>query len=203
MTKRQFVELIQDRLSGGDMPDDMKGKMHPRVIEEWLGLALIEILSDLEDKDSKSGHGFSAASLIQSYPVDVLEVNGRFTVDLPYKLLSGHDSFYGFFPCEDGMPLGLRRKGGENTALNYLKGDCAVTLYIEGNRLVFSGNPKVETGTVQMLPSMDSMKADDDLVVPKGVGRAIAEYTVNMMLGKLNQPEDELNNQTADNERQK
>ncbi len=41
MTKRQFVELIQDRLSGGDMPDDMKGKMHPRVIEEWLGLALI------------------------------------------------------------------------------------------------------------------------------------------------------------------
>ena len=39
MRKITLVELVQDHLSGGDTPDDVKGRYHPEVVANLLALA--------------------------------------------------------------------------------------------------------------------------------------------------------------------
>ena len=44
MTKRQWIELIIDYLAGGACPADLRGKYHPRVVEELFGLVYSDII---------------------------------------------------------------------------------------------------------------------------------------------------------------
>ena len=80
MRKVTLIDLAQDFLSGGDAPDDVKGRYHPEVISNFLALAYNEVVMQtyLEGKMHSDYSVLDAWALNHTLPI----VSG--VVELPY-----------------------------------------------------------------------------------------------------------------------
>lgn len=190
ITKRQMVELIQNRLAGGDVTEDIKGKYPYQVIAYLIGLVYTDVV-----------YSNPQAKKDASVPYD-LERQGaapRFYVELPATPLMGSESLT-YVSGSDGCWYPSRMGSIENHIMNILKPQTnLVTNYLQGRKLYFNGTP-TETITVEMIPNPNSMSDDDYLTAP-GKEAAIFQMVVQMIQQAGLKPEEVYNNNVPDSDK--
>ena len=190
ITKRQMVELIQNRLAGGDVTEDIKGKYPYQVIAYLVGLVYTDIV-----------YSNPQAKKDASVPYD-LERQGtapKFYVDLPATPLMGSESLT-YVSGTDGCWYPARMGSIENHIMNILKPQTnLVTSYLQGRKLYFNGTPTT-TITVEMIPNPNSMSDDDYLSAP-GKEAAIFQMVVQMIQQAGLKPEEVYNNNVPDSDK--
>jgi len=190
ITKRQAIELIQHRLTGGDTPEDLR-RLYPRsVISRVLNLALADIVSrdPYEASDMAVPYTFTPAT----------DANGYYVVLSPQPI-AGTMAIFTVEDESSGFNAYSVQTKAESTALNVLRGGNNSAAILFKDRLRFNKKPTGDV-TVTMVPNVYQMEDDDVLIIPSdetGKGEAMLFQTCLQMLATSGY-QDDLNNDAID-----
>lgn len=190
ITKRQAIELIQHRLTGGDTPEDLR-RLYPRsVISRVLNLALADIVSrdPYEASDMAVPYTFTPAT----------DANGYYVVLSPQPI-AGTMAIFTVEDESSGFNAYSVQTKAESTALNVLRGGNNSAAILFKDRLRFNKKPTGDV-TVTMVPNVYQMEDDDVLIIPSdetGKGEAMLFQMCLQMLA-VQVAQDDLNNDSID-----
>lgn len=188
ITKRQMVDLIQNRLSGGDTPIDVR-KMYPRsVISRIINFAL-------SDEISRDPYPFSDMAPV--YTFDVQTDSAGYYVTLSPKPIVGSLAIYTVVD-EAGNDY-IPQSKAEAASMKILRGANASAAILFGNKLRFNKKPTGKVD-VNMIPNVYEMEDDDVIIVPSNEDGRSEMKIFTMCLQVLMNPQyqDELNNNNID-----
>lgn len=155
ITKRQFIELVQDRLAGGDATMDVQGKFNYNVIEAVTSNAL----SDLAVNDRNS--------IVQiALPYTVTVTNNQAT--LPVKPLLGMKGIV--WISKDGVFIPFATGIEESNLMSIIMPSLEVmakrvngyTLYLQGLTNAQYTETSIE---VSIIPDFKELDEDADFIV--------------------------------------
>lgn len=154
ISKRKFIELVQDRLSGGDATMDVQGKFSYGAIEAVTNI----VLSDIVANNRSLAEQFALTS---NYSVSENKVLLSIKPILGMKGIIFINSSFGMIPTTMGV--------GEASIMSIIM--PSMTKYaknIVGNYLFFVGlntnNPIVNID-LSVVPDFESMDEDDNFIV--------------------------------------
>lgn len=156
ITKRQAIELIQHRLSGGDTPEDLR-RLYPRsIISRVLNLALADIVS----RDP-----YEASDMAVPYTfTPVTDANGYY-VTLSPQPIAGTMAIFSVEDESSGFNTYSVQTKAESSALNVLRGGNKSAAVLFKDKLRFNKIPSGDV-TVTMVPNVYQMEDDDVLIIP-------------------------------------
>lgn len=190
ITKRQMLELLQNRLNGGDAPEDVRRLYPLSIIARIVNFAFSDIVTTNSDaaNDMAIPYTFTAAS----------DANG-FYVTLNPRPIAG---ILAIFSVEDDSTTYYPQDKVMSKSLNILKGTSgnknAAILF--NDKLRFNKTPSGSV-VVTMVPNVYSMADDDMLISPKTDGNQMGEIDLfQLCISVLKTPEyqDDLNNNSID-----
>jgi hypothetical protein len=156
ITKRQAIELIQHRLTGGDTPEDLR-RLYPRsIISRVLNLALADIVSrdPYEASDMAVPYVFTPST----------DANGYY-VTLSPQPIAGSMAIFSVEDQSTGDNGYIVQTKAEATAINILRGSNKSAAILFKDKLRFNKKPEGDV-TVTMVPNVYQMADDDILVIP-------------------------------------
>lgn len=156
ITKRQAIELIQHRLTGGDTPEDLR-RLYPRsIISRVLNLALADIVSrdPYEASDMAVPYTFTPAT----------DANGYYVTLLPQPI-AGTMAIFSVEDESSGFNSYSVQTKAESTALNVLRGGNKSAAVLFRDKLRFNKRPEGNV-IVTMVPNVYQMEDDDVLIIP-------------------------------------
>jgi len=185
ITKRQAIELIQHRLSGGDTPEDLR-KLYPRsIISRVLNLAL----ADAVTRDT-----YLANEMAMNYTfTPQIDTNGSY-ITLNPRPISGTLSIYTIEDESTNDNSYIIQTKVEAQALSVLRGGNKNAAILFNDKIRFNRKP-VGDVTVSMIPNVYQMGEDDALIVPNA---EMALFTMCLQVLSSPQFQDELNNNVQD-----
>jgi hypothetical protein len=185
ITKRQAIELIQHRLSGGDTPEDLR-KLYPRsIISRVLNLAL----ADAVTRDT-----YLANEMAMNYTfTPQIDTNGSY-ITLNPRPISGTLSIYTIEDESTNDNSYIIQTKAEAQALSVLRGGNKNAAILFNDKIRFNRKP-VGDVTVSMIPNVYQMGEDDALIVPNA---EMALFTMCLQVLSSPQFQDELNNSVQD-----
>lgn len=185
ITKRQAIELIQHRLSGGDTPEDLR-KLYPRsIISRVLNLAL----ADAVTRDT-----YLANEMAMNYTfTPQIDTNGSY-ITLNPRPISGTLSIYTIEDESTNDNSYIIQTKVEAQALSVLRGGNKNAAILFNDKIRFNRKP-VGDVTVSMIPNVYQMGEDDALIVPNA---EMALFTMCLQVLSSPQFQDELNNSVQD-----
>ena len=185
ITKRQAIELIQHRLSGGDTPEDVR-KLYPRsIISRVLNLAL----ADAVTRDT-----YLANEMAMNYTfTPEIDTNGSY-ITLNPRPISGTLSIYTIEDESTNSNSYIIQTKAEAQALSVLRGGNKNAAILFNDKIRFNKKP-VGDVTVSMIPNVYQMNEDDALIVPNA---EMALFTMCLQVLTSPQFQDELNNSVQD-----
>ena len=190
ITKRQAIELIQHRLTGGDTPEDLR-RLYPRsVISRVINMALADIVS---------ANPYDASDMAVPYVfTPATDANGYY-VTLSPQSVAGSLAIFTVTDEGTGSNEYIIQTKAEANAMKVLRGanNSAAVLY--NNKLRFNKRPEGDV-TVVMVPNFYQMADDDVLIIPSNeMGRGEGYlFQVCMQLLASQQFQDDLNNDSVD-----
>ena len=190
ITKRQAIELIQHRLTGGDTPEDLR-RLYPRsVISRVINMALADIVS---------ANPYDASDMAVPYVfTPATDANGYY-VTLSPQPVAGSLAIFTVTDEGTGSNEYIIQTKAEANAMKVLRGanNSAAVLY--NNKLRFNKRPEGDV-TVVMVPNFYQMADDDVLIIPSNeMGRGEGYlFQVCMQLLASQQYQDDLNNDSVD-----
>jgi hypothetical protein len=156
ITKRQAIELIQHRLTGGDTPEDLR-RLYPRsIISRVLNLALADTVSrdPYEASDMAVPYVFTPAT----------DANGYY-VTLSPQPIAGTMAIFSVEDESSGFNSYSVQTKAESSALNVLRGGNNSAAILFKDKLRFNKKPEGNV-TVTMVPNVYQMDDDDVLIIP-------------------------------------
>ena len=156
ITKRQAIELIQHRLTGGDTPEDLR-RLYPRsIISRVINLALADTVSrdPYEASDMAVPYTFTPATDAQGY-----------YVTLNPQPIAGTMAIFTVEDESSGFNAYSVQTKAESTALNVLRGGNNSAAILFKDKLRFNKKPTGDV-TVTMVPNVYQMDDDDVLIIP-------------------------------------
>ena len=190
ITKRQAIELIQHRLTGGDTPEDLR-RLYPRsIISRVLNLALADIVSrdPYEASDMAVPYTFTPAT----------DANGYYVTLLPQPI-AGSMAIFSVEDESSGFNAYSVQTKAESNALNILRGGNNSAAILFKDKLRFNKKPTGDV-TVTMVPNVYQMEDDDVLIIPSdetGRGESMLFQACMQMLSTQSF-QDDLNNDSID-----
>jgi len=190
ITKRQAIELIQHRLTGGDTPEDLR-RLYPRsIISRMLNLALADVVSrdPYEASDMAVPYTFTPAS----------DSNGYY-VTLSPQPIAGSMAIFSVEDQSTGDNGYIVQTKSEATAINILRGGNSSAAILFKDKLRFNRKPEGDV-TVTMVPNVYQMDDDDILVIPSdetGKGEAML-FQMCMQMLMTQGIQDDLNDDAID-----
>lgn len=190
ITKRQAIELIQHRLTGGDTPEDLR-RLYPRsVISRVINMALADIVSanPYDASDMAVPYTFTPAS----------DANGYY-VTLSPQPVAGSLAIFTVTDEGTGSNEYIIQTKAEANAMKVLRGANNSAAILYNNKLRFNKRPEGDV-TVVMVPNVYQMADDDVLIIPYGeTGRGeVMLFQACMQLLSTQQYQDDLNNDSVD-----
>ncbi len=190
ITKRQAIELIQHRLTGGDTPEDLR-RLYPRsVISRVINMALADIVSanPYDASDMAVPYTFTPAS----------DANGYY-VTLTPQPVAGSLAIFTVTDEGTGSNEYIIQTKAEANAMKVLRGANNSAAILYNNKLRFNKRPEGDV-TVVMVPNVYQMADDDVLIIPYGeTGRGeVMLFQACMQLLSTQQYQDDLNNDSVD-----
>jgi hypothetical protein len=156
ITKRQAIELIQHRLTGGDTPEDLR-RLYPRsIISRVINLALADTVSrdPYEASDMAVPYTFTPATDAKGY-----------YVTLNPQPIAGTMAIFTVEDESSGFNAYSVQTKAESTALNVLRGGNNSAAILFKDKLRFNKKPTGDV-TVTMVPNVYQMEDDDVLIIP-------------------------------------
>jgi hypothetical protein len=185
ITKRQVIELIQHRLSGGDTPEDMR-KLYPKsIIARVINLAL----ADAVTRDPYAANDMS----INYVFTPSTDASGHY-ITLNPRPISGTLSIFTVEDESTNDPTYFIQTKLEAQALSVLRGSNKNAAILFGDKIRFNKKPTGDV-TVSMIPNVYQMADDDALIVPNA---EMALFTMCLQVLASPQFQDELNNSVQD-----
>ena len=190
ITKRQAIELIQHRLTGGDTPEDLR-RLYPRsIISRVLNLALADMVSrePYEASDMAVPYTFTPAT----------DANGYY-VTLAPQPIAGTMAIFSVEDQSTGDNGYIVQTKAEATAINILRGGNKSAAILFKDKLSFNRAPEGNV-TVTMVPNVYQMEDDDVLIIPSdetGKGEMML-FQMCMQVLMSQQFQDDLNNDGID-----
>jgi len=190
ITKRQAIELIQHRLTGGDTPEDLR-RLYPRsIISRVLNFALADIVS----RDP-----YEASDMAVPYIfTPVTDANGYY-VTLSPQPIAGTMAIFSVEDQSSGFNSYSVQTKAESSALNTLRGGDSSAAILFKDKLRFNKKPEGDV-TVTMVPNVYQMEDDDVLIIPSdetGKGEMML-FQMCMQVLMSQQFQDDLNNDGID-----
>lgn len=190
ITKRQAIELIQHRLTGGDTPEDLR-RLYPRsIISRVLNLALADTVSrnPYEASDMAVPYTFTPAN----------DANGYY-VTLTPQPIAGTMAIFSVEDQSSGFNAYSVQTKAESNALNVLRGGNNSAAILFKDKLRFNKKPTGDV-TVTMVPNVYQMEDDDVLIIPSdetGKGEMML-FQMCMQVLMSQKFQDDLNNDGID-----
>jgi hypothetical protein len=190
ITKRQVIELIQHRLTGGDTPEDLR-RLYPRsIISRVINLALADIVSrdPYEASDMAVPYIFTPAN----------DANGYY-VTLSPQPIAGTMAIFTVEDESSGFNSYSVQTKAESNALNVLRGGNNSAAILFKDKLRFNKKPEGNV-TVTMVPNVYQMEDDDVLIIPSdetGAGEMML-FQMCMQVLATQGFQDDLNNDSID-----
>jgi hypothetical protein len=190
ITKRQVIELIQHRLTGGDTPEDLR-RLYPRsIISRVINLALADIVSrdPYEASDMAVPYVFTPAN----------DANGYY-VTLSPQPIAGTMAIFSVEDESSGFNSYSVQTKAESNALNVLRGGNNSAAILFKDKLRFNKKPEGNV-TVTMVPNVYQMEDDDVLIIPSdetGAGEMML-FQMCMQVLATQGFQDDLNNDSID-----
>jgi hypothetical protein len=190
ITKRQAIELIQHRLTGGDTPEDLR-RLYPRsIISRVLNLALADIVSR---------NPYEASDMAVPYTyVPATDANGYY-VTLNPQPIAGSMAIFSVEDQSTGDNGYIVQTKAEATAINILRGGNKSAAILFKDKLRFNKKPEGSV-TVTMVPNVYQMEDDDVLIIPSdetGKGEMML-FQMCLQVLMSQQFQDDLNNDGID-----
>jgi hypothetical protein len=190
ITKRVLIELVQNRLAGGDVPSDLQGKYPKPVISRLIGM----VYSDMASQNKKS-----VRNMALPYECTVMTANGQYYIVLPVSPINGVNGIVWiskgqkFFPVSQGIE--------EANIMSYLLPmvSCSANRIV-GNKLYFSANPNETTLDLEILPDFVNLSENDNVCV-EGVQAQLFSMVMQMMREQSSQIEEVYNNRVPDTDK--
>jgi hypothetical protein len=190
ITKRQVIELIQHRLSGGDTPEDLR-RLYPRsIISRVINLAL----SDIVSRDP-----YSASDMAVPYTFTPATDAQGYYVTLSPQPIAGTMAIFTVEDESSGFNAYSVQTKAESTALNVLRGGNNSAAILFKDKLRFNKKPTGDV-TVTMVPNVYQMEDDDVLIIPSdetGKGEMML-FQMCMQVLATQGFQDDLNNDSID-----
>lgn len=190
ITKRQAIELIQHRLTGGDTPEDLR-RLYPRsVISRVMNMALADIVS---------ANPYDASDMAVPYVfTPATDANGYY-VTLSPQPVAGSLAIFTVTDEGTGSNEYIIQTKAEANAMKVLRGANSSAAILYNNKLRFNKRPEGDV-TVVMVPNVYQMEDDDVLIIPSnetGRGEAML-FQMCLQLLASQQYQDDLNNDSVD-----
>jgi hypothetical protein len=190
ITKRQVIELIQHRLTGGDTPEDLR-RLYPRsIISRVINLAL----SDIVSRDP-----YSASDMAVPYTFTPATDAQGYYVTLSPQPIAGTMAIFTVEDESSGFNAYSVQTKAESTALNVLRGGNNSAAILFKDKLRFNKKPTGDV-TVTMVPNVYQMEDDDVLIIPSdetGKGEMML-FQMCMQVLATQGFQDDLNNDSID-----
>jgi len=196
ITKINLIETLQNRLSGGDCPDDIKGQYHPQIIEQ----VIQGVFSDVVALNPKNYKYMGVRKVVKPIEMkdckDCDDKKGDWVATLPVKPLQGSKSILFAYGCDEKDWYVITQGEFGHLMMNILKpGRCRVSLYYSNGKVVFSGKPYEEV-TLFLIPNVSDMGENEEIVLP-GSEAAFIDACFSM-IRKMDVPRVETVNDTRD-----
>lgn len=190
ITKRQAIELIQHRLTGGDTPEDLR-RLYPRsVISRVMNMALADIVS---------ANPYDASDMAVPYVfTPATDANGYY-VTLSPQPVAGSLAIFTVTDEGTGSNEYIIQTKAEANAMKVLRGSNNSAAILYNNKLRFNKRPEGDV-TVVMVPNVYQMDDDDVLIIPSnetGRGETML-FQMCLQLLASQQYQDDLNNDSVD-----
>jgi hypothetical protein len=190
ITKRQAIELIQHRLTGGDTPEDLR-RLYPRsIISRVINLAL----SDIVSRDP-----YSASDMAVPYTFTPATDAQGYYVTLSPQPIAGTMAIFSVEDESSGFNAYSVQTKAESTALNVLRGGNNSAAILFKDKLRFNKKPTGDV-IVTMVPNVYQMEDDDVLIIPSdetGKGEMML-FQMCMQVLSTQGFQDDLNNDSID-----
>lgn len=188
MTKRQLIELIQERLASGDVPNDLLGRYKYQTIS-----ALISVIyQQLSNTDTAL-----LDNMVMPYDYTVTQEGSTYIVNLDVSPSTGPSSLKYITDC-CGNIYYSRQSSDQNLFLNRIKNMSKPEFYVRGKKVIWTCSPNSDTVTVYMIPNFIDMGEDEEVVMPSSVG-SILSAVIELMRSTDVKPEEVINNSSEDN----
>jgi hypothetical protein len=190
ITKRQAIELIQHRLTGGDTPEDLR-RLYPRsVISRVINLALADIVS---------ANPYDASDMAVPYVFTPATDASGYYVTLSPQPVAGSLAIFTVTDEGTGSNEYIVQTKAEANAMKVLRGANSSAAILYNNKLRFNKRPEGDV-TVVMVPNVYQMADDDVLIIPYSeTGRGeVMLLQACMQILTTQQFQDDLNNDSVD-----
>lgn len=205
MRKIELIELVQDYLSGGDAPDDVRGKYHPMIIANLLALAYNEVVM----ATYLEGKTYSDYTVLDAWALNHTIGIVSNSVPLPYPPVQLPNGM-GILQVAAGNDLNntfAYRETNANSVFNALEvGSVSTkpTFYLERN--AGSGNNShvlqvanvpdgCTTVKVKMIVPLDQVDDFTTISIPAGKEKSLIGAVIELLRTKP--PEDVINDNKA------
>lgn len=205
MTRRQLIEMVQNRLVHYNVGVDTTEVITPQMIGAYLEIAYSTVLNTII-KQNKSRNGFSELnSYGQTYrDLDVQEDQNRNQkyVQLPVEPIDLMDQMAIRLVAPNGSQKSFfvaRRPGAHNAMMQFLDVDKREdgVYYLEKDRIYFEKiDSDLEKMQVVMIPSLRGRGIDDEIKLPETGETNVLDMCYQMLVSKYNLPADNVNDQT-------
>ena len=188
MTKRQLIELIQERLASGDVPNDILGRYKYNTVAAILDIIFQE--ASVSDNELTT-------NMTTPYNVVVACSNGKYTSVLPVSPIAGNKSVK--YATDDACNNYFARQSeDQNIFLNTIKNMARPEFYVRGKQVNWTGKPYSDTITFYIIPSFLDSSENDEVVMPTAIGPIFARV-IELIRSTDTRPEEVINNSVEDN----
>jgi hypothetical protein len=188
MTKRQLIELIQERLASGDAPNDILGRYKYNTIAALL---------DIVFQEAATADNELTQNMATPYTVSVTCANGKYTSVLPVSPIAGNKSVkYATDDCCNNYFA--RQTEDQNLFLRTIKRMGKPEFYVRGKQVNWTSQPLSDNITFYIIPSFLDSAEDDEVVMPSTVGPIFARV-IELIRSTDTRSEEVINNTVEDN----
>jgi hypothetical protein len=188
MTKRDLIDLIQERLASGDVPNDIMGRYKYQTVS-----ALIAIVY----QEAATADNSVLGTMVLPYDLNVTCENGKYFSMLTAAPAYGPMSVkYATDSC--GNTYYSRQSDDQNLFLSRIKNMSKPEFYVRGKKLIWTCNPDFDTTTVYMVPNFLDMDDNEEAVMPNSIS-AILTRVIELVRSTDTRPQEVVNNTSQDN----
>ena len=188
MTKRQLIELIQERLASGDVPNDILGRYKYNTIAALL---------DIVFQEAATADNDLTQSMAIPYIVGVTCSHGNYTSTLPVSPIAGNRSVkYATDDCCNNYFA--RQTEDQNLFLKTIKKMGKPEFYVRGRQVNWTSEPLSPNITFYIIPSFLDSEENQEVVMPSAVGPIFARV-IELIKSTDTRSEEVINNTVEDN----
>lgn len=196
MTKENLIDLVQDYLAGGDMPQEIKGRFHDEIVAKHIALAMDYLVAKVLYPEAARNDNWGALDAYAKpfYNVPILYNEDR---DEKYSIMPVQPIS---LPSNRGVRIVSSMKDQKNRFIyrdnnsNNIYGnldvdslDDTTRYYVENINLYYSEHINyklMDKVLMKLIVPFDALDYEDDVNIPQGYGKLVLDLVLQSLLGK-------------------